>query len=157
MAEGVELIIFCIDDQRYALRLGAAERFVRAVEVTPLPGGPAIVLGAVNVAGNVLPVISLRRRFGLPDREVRPSGQFLIARTGTRAVALVVDEALGVIAVAGQEITAATRIAPGLAHVDGVVALEDGLVLIHDLATCLSLDEEQALGTALDAMTAQNA
>ena len=157
MTELVELVVFRLDDQRYALRLGAAERFVRAVEVTPLPGAPAIVLGAIDVGGSVLPVLSLRRRFGLPEREVDVTDLFLIARTASRAVALVVDEALGVIAVPAEMITGGGRIVPGLDHVRGVVALDDGLVLIHDLESCLSLDEERALAKTLDAAAMSHA
>ncbi len=157
MTERVELVVFRLDDQRYALRRGAAERFVRAVEVTPLPGAPAIVLGAIDVGGSVLPVISLRRRFGLPEREIDVDDQFLIARTSSRTVALVVDEALGVITVPAEVITAAGRIVAGLEHVQGVVTLDDGLVLIHDLETCLSLDEERALAKALDTAATSHA
>jgi purine-binding chemotaxis protein CheW len=157
MREHVELVIFWLDDQRYALRLGAVERFVRAVEVTPLPGAPSIVLGAINVAGSVLPVLSLRRRFGMPERAVDIADQFLIARTSSRTVALMMDEALGVIAVPGEAVTGAGRIVPGLEHVQGVVRLDDGLVLIHDLETCLSLDEERALTEALDAAATSHA
>lgn len=157
MTESVELVVFRLDDQRYALRLGAVERFVRAVEVTPLPGAPAIVLGAIDVEGSVLPVLSLRRRFGLPEREIDVTDQFLIARTSSRTVALVVDEALGVITVPAEMITGAGRIVPGLDHVRGVVALDDGLLLIHDLETCLSLDEERALAKALDAAVTSHA
>ena len=157
MTEHVELAVFRLDDQRYALRLGAVERFVRAVEVTPLPGAPAIVLGAIDVAGSVLPVLSLRRRFGMPERAVDIADQFLIARTSSRTVALMMDEALGVIAVPGEAVTGAGRIVPGLEHVQGVVRLDDGLVLIHDLETCLSLDEERALTEALDAAATSHA
>jgi len=157
MTDRIELVVFRLDDQRYALRRGAVERFVRAVEVTPLPGAPAIVLGAIDVGGSVLPVLSLRRRFGLPEREVGVTDQFLIARTSSRTVALVVDEALGVITVPAEVVTGAGRIVPGLEHVQGVVTLDDGLVLIHDLETCLSLDEERALAEALDAATTSHA
>lgn len=157
MTEPVELVVFRLENQRYALRLGGVERFVRAVEVTPLPGAPSIVLGAIDVGGSVLPVLSLRRRFGLPEHEIGVADQFLIARTSSRTVALVVDEASGVIAVPDEAVTEAGRIVPGLEHVRGVATLDDGLVLIHDLATCLSLDEERALTKALDAATTSHA
>jgi purine-binding chemotaxis protein CheW len=83
--------------------------------------------------------------------------QFLIARTSSRTVALVVDEALGVIDVPAEEVTAAGRIVPGLEQVQGIVTLGDGMVLIHDLETCLSLDEERALADALDAAATSHA
>ena len=62
-----------------------------------MPGAPAVVLGAINVAGHVLPVLNIRQRFSLPQRQIDPADQFLIARTARHTVALVIDEALGVI------------------------------------------------------------
>jgi purine-binding chemotaxis protein CheW len=49
------------------------ERIVRVVEVTPLPKAPEIVLGVVNVQGQIIPVINIRKRFstGLKSHEKR--------------------------------------------------------------------------------------
>ena len=128
----------------------AVERIVRAVEVTPLPGAPAIVLGAIDVEGRVLPVLNLRRRFPLPEREIDPADQFLIARTARRAVALVMDEAQGVIEREQSAVIGSDRIVPGLEQFQGVVKLDDGLALIHDLEKLLSLDEARTLDEAME-------
>src|SRR3990172_5353590 len=50
-----QLVVFHLDEQRYALHLACVERTVAAVEVTPLPGAPGIVAGIVNVQGSVVP------------------------------------------------------------------------------------------------------
>ena len=149
MTKLTQLMVFCLDAQRYALPLASVERIVRAVEVTLLPNGPAIVLGVIDVAGRVLPVLNLRRRFGLPEREISPVDQFIIANTTSRTVALVVDEAQGVIAYPATEIIQPAQIVPGLEHLQGVVRFDDGLVMIQNLETCLSLDEARALDKAL--------
>lgn len=149
MSTPASLVVFCLDTRRYALSLTAVERIVRAVAVTALPRAPAIVLGVIDVAGEVLPVLDLRHRFGLPAKEIDPTSQFLIARTSRRTVVLVVDEAQEVAARADAGVVESADIVPGLAHVRGVVRLGDGLVLIHDLETFLSLDEAQALDEAL--------
>jgi len=149
LSEITQLVVFRLDERRYALTLVAVEQVVRAVDVTPLPGAPAIVLGAINVHGRVLPVINVRRRFLLPDREIGPTDWFLIARAAQRMVALVVDESQGVVERPRADIVASTQIVPGLQHFPGVVRLDDGLVLIHDLERFLSLDEAQALDQAM--------
>jgi purine-binding chemotaxis protein CheW len=149
MSELIFLVVFRLDEQRYALPLAAVERIVGAVEVTPLPGAPAIVLGAIDVEGRVLPVLNLRRRFFLPEREVSPVDQFLIARTPRRMVVLVIDEAHGVIEREQSAVISSDRIVPGLEQFRGVVKLDNGLVLIHDLEKFLSLDEAHALDQAM--------
>ena len=145
-----QLVVFRLDGQRYALPLGAVDRIVHAVEVTPLPGAPAIVLGAIDAAGCVLPVLCMRRRLGLPERDISPADQFLIARTKRRAVALMIDEAQGVSRCEPSAVVGSDRIVPGFEHFEGVVRLDDGLLLIHDLEKFLSLDEARTLDEAME-------
>jgi purine-binding chemotaxis protein CheW len=149
ISELTQLVVFRLDAQRYALPLDAVERIVRAVEVTALPSAPAIVSGVIDVEGRVLPVVDLRRRFGMPLRELSPAHQFVIARAARRTVVLPVDEALGLTEVRASEMTPPAEIAAGLAQIQGVVRLEDGLALIHDLESVLSLDEAHVLDEAL--------
>ena len=147
--EMLALTVFLLDGQRYALPLAQVDRVVRAVAVAPLPKAPEIVLGVVDVQGQLIPLINLRRRFHLPERDIELSDQFIIASTARRTVALVADEVTGVVEVPETQVTAAGEVVPGLEYVAGVAKQEDGLILIHDLDTCLSLDEEQALREAL--------
>ena len=149
MNKSVQLVVFTLDDQRYALHLHAVKRIVRAVEVTPLPKAPEIVLGVVNVQGQVIPVMNLRNRFHLPGREMNPSDQLIISHTSRRTVALVVDAVSDVVKCPGQVITASEKILPDTEYVEGVLKLENGLILIHDLDTFLSLEEEERLNDAM--------
>ena len=146
----MQAVVFAIDGQRFALRLAAVQRVVRAVSVTPLPGAPDVVLGAIDVAGTIVPVLDMRRRFRATSRGVRASDEFLIATTSRRTVALQVDAAHGVIEHEKSAVVDPARLAPGLERFDGVMQLEDGLVLIHDLEAFLSLDEERALDESME-------
>lgn len=142
-------MVFALDDRRYGLPLSVVERVVRMVDVTPLPQAPEIVLGVVNVQGRVVPVLNLRRRFRLPERDLAFTDQLVIARTARRRVALAVDAATGVLEYATRQAVGARDIVPGIEYVEGVVKLADGLVLIHDLDEFLSLDEETVLDRAI--------
>lgn len=142
-------VVFSLDEQQYALHLSAVERIARMVEITPLPKAPEIVLGVVNVQGRIIPLVNIRRRFRLPEREMNLSDQLIIARTAKRTVALVADMVSGVIERSEREVIAAERILPRMEYVEGVVKLEDGMILIHDLDRFLSFEEEKALDEAI--------
>jgi purine-binding chemotaxis protein CheW len=144
-------VVFTLDSGRYALPLAITSRILRAAEVTPLPAAPSNVLGAINVAGEVLPVFDVRRRFGLPERSLAPADHLLIARTGERTVVLTIDAPVGVIEHPEAAMVAAERITPDLAHIRGVLPLDDGLVLIHDLGQFLSPAETLQLDEAIHA------
>jgi purine-binding chemotaxis protein CheW len=88
MGSPVLAVVFTLDERRYALYLPAVERVVPAVEVTPLPNAPEVVLGVINVQGRIIPVINVRKRFGLRERDIEPNDRFILARTSRHVVAL---------------------------------------------------------------------
>jgi len=143
-----EFLVFFLDGQRHAVPLSLVERVVQAVAVTPLPGAPVCVLGAIDVAGRILPVFSLRRRLQLPERPLRVRDQFVIARACTRAVALLVDEVQAVSA-AEVVLADAALLFAGAESATGLVRLPDGLLLIHDLERFLSDEDDRALVAVL--------
>jgi purine-binding chemotaxis protein CheW len=145
MKEDVQLLILTLDDRRYALYLPIVERVIRAVDVTPLPKAPEIVLGVINVQGAVIPVVNIRRRFRLPERELLPTDQIVIARTSRRIVALAVDDVTGLAEFSADDIIPPDKIVPGTVYVDGVTKIGGDIILIHDLDKFLSLDEEATL------------
>lgn len=147
------LVVFGIGGQRYALPLLAVERVLPMVAVSPLPKAPSVALGVINLHGQVVPVLNIRSRFGLPPRHYGLAGHLLVARTDRRILALPVDEVFGVKEAAAETVTPPGAVLPGLGYVAGIVTLADGLIFIHDLDTCLSLDEERRLAEALKERT----
>lgn len=144
------LLVFTLDDQQYALRLEAVERIVRAAAITPLPKAPDIILGILDIQGEVVPVINVRKRFRQPEIDIRPTDQFIIARARALTVALLVDAAQSVVEEAKPGHMATDDILAGMEYVAGVTRTAEGLVLIHDLDTFLSIGEEQLLLEAME-------
>jgi purine-binding chemotaxis protein CheW len=144
--------VFILDEQRYALYLSVVERVVGVVEITPLPKAPDIVLGVVNVQGKIILVVDIRKRFHLPEREMNLSDHLIIAHTSRRAMALIADTVTGVLELSDDEIIGKDEILSDLEYVEGVVKLEDGMILIHDLEKFLSLEEEKAISDQLSGL-----
>jgi purine-binding chemotaxis protein CheW len=150
MHSSCQLVVFLLDDRQYALQhLASVEKVIRAVQVTPLPKAPEIVSGAINLQGRIIPVVNIRRRFRLTEREVNLGDRFIIACTPTRTLALVADAVTGVLELPQDALIAKERVIPGLEYISGVAKLADGMILINDLDSFLSLEEEATLETAL--------
>jgi purine-binding chemotaxis protein CheW len=145
------LVVFHLDEQRYALHLSAVERVVRVAEIVALPQAPAIVAGIINVRGVIVPIVDVRQRFRLAKRDVTLGDHLIIARTTRRAVGFVVDEASEVLESADADVTAAHEVFPAMELVAGVLKRTDGLILIHDLDAFLSPMEEKCLTEAMSA------
>ena len=93
----IRLVLVTVDAQTYALHLEAVDRIVRMAEVTPLPGAPEVVEGVVNIQGDVVPVVSIRRRLGLAHRAVGVSDSLVVAHARTRRLALIAESLFGVL------------------------------------------------------------
>lgn len=145
-----QLLVFALDGERYGLVLSAVDSVVRAVNITPLPQAPDIVLGVVNVGGRVIPVINMRRRFRLPEREIVLTDQMVIAHTARRPVALVADAVSDILQYPEGDIVETQSILADAEYIEGVVKLNGRLILIHNLDTFLSLEEETSLDQAIE-------
>lgn len=149
MPETMQLVVFTLDGQRYGLSLSHVERVVRAVEILPLPAAPEIVLGIINLGGQVVPVVNTRKRFQLPEKEIGLDDHIVIAKTTRRTVALLADSASALVEVPMSDVVQASHILPRIDYIDGVAKLDNGMILIHDLDRFLSLKEEQELDAAV--------
>jgi purine-binding chemotaxis protein CheW len=148
-----QLVAFILGEQKYALALTAVQRVVRMVEVTPLPKAPEIVLGVIDFQGAIIPVMNMRKRFGLPETEISLSDQLIVADTVTRRVALVVNSVTGVLERAAEEVTETETITPGAQYVEGITRLQGSILFIHNLEHFLSGKE----GRQVDGLLAQAA
>lgn len=145
----MQLLLFDLAGQRYAIPLAAVREVLRAVSIAPLPSAPAIVEGVVNLRGRPVPVLDLRRRLGIAARALDPSEHFIIAEIDGRLVAFRVDRADRVAGMDAGVVATADSIGPGVRHIAHVAGDASGVVFIHDPAAFLSSAESVALNDAL--------
>lgn len=145
----MEALIFELGRWRYGLSLASVREIVSAVTIVPLPGAPRVVLGVINLRGDVVPVLDVRTRFGFTGRVVQHTDHFIVARGGGRLVALLVDRAIRIESLTDLQLAEARAATPTSEYIQGIAKLSDELVLIHDLDTFLARDEGVALERAL--------
>lgn len=147
----VQLLLFTLDDIRFGLNIQHVQSVVPAVAVTPLPKAPEIVEGVINVHGKICSVVNVRKRFRLPDRRLGVMDKYILASTSQHEITLRVDTVPGLIEIPDTSITHKDDIINDLEYVEGIARLEDGLLLIHDVTTFLSLSESKKLQTSIRA------
>jgi purine-binding chemotaxis protein CheW len=143
------VVTFRVADQAYALPLDAVVQVLPMVAVAPLPQAPPIVLGVINLHGQIVPVIDIRRRAGRPPREYGLKGHVLVVRTPRRTLALPVDAVVGTCELPADAIVAPAALLPGVGQLAGVATLSEEVIFIYDLDAFLSLEEEARLTSAL--------
>lgn len=128
----VQIVAFEVGRQRFGVPAAAVERVVRAVATTPAPKAPAVIAGMINVAGEPVAVLDLRRRFGQRPKPVALDEVMILARVRARSVAIRADRVTGIVEADPGDVRAAGRVTAMAAEVAGVLALPEGLLLISD-------------------------
>lgn len=148
-----KLILFHLDEQKFALDLTVVERGIRVVEINSVPKAPPFVSGVINVSGRIIPVLNTRALLGLPDKEIGLDDHLLIAWAAGFKVALLMDEVIGVTDFNPQKFTAAGEIFPEIGEVQGTVRLEEDIIFLYDLKGFIFRDDLSTLTKELSRET----
>lgn len=144
----VPVLVVEVGGHRCGLPAAAVREVHRMVAVVPVPGAPAVVDGVVDVRGEIVPVLELRARLGLPRRVVTPDDQLVLVGAASRVLGVRVDAVADLVLLSTAVVQAGDdlRWSP---HLDGVVRTGDGLLLALDPVSFLLDDEAADLGRAL--------
>jgi len=135
------VVVFQLGKELYAVSISDVREIVRMQPITPVPSAPDYVEGVVNLRGQVIPVLSLARRLGLPVQPVTSATRIVVVQAGQDTIGMIVDSVVKVAHIPEQDIEkpqALTREAAALAYVVGIARAEDRLITLIDLEQALS-------------------
>lgn len=87
-----QYVAFKLGHERYALEVRLVEEIQPVKELTRIPCTPEFVLGAVNVRGRILPVIDIKRFFGLAPAELLPASKIIVVEAGELELGVIADQ-----------------------------------------------------------------
>ena len=142
MSQKKQYFVFILDEQRYGIDLQAVERVIPAVELITLPEAPEIMSGLINLRGRMIPVVDIRKKFGLPFRRMEIEDRIIIFQTSTWTTSIVVDKVEGVVEFVPEDLNNAEELFPEMGQfMEGVGKSEDESVLIYDIDNLFSGQE----------------
>jgi len=87
----VQLVGFVVGEEEFAVPILAIQEIIKPIEWTKVPFTPDYVLGVFNLRGNVLPLIDLRRKFGVDASDIDENTRFIVMKIKDENVAFVID------------------------------------------------------------------
>jgi purine-binding chemotaxis protein CheW len=106
----VQLCTFRIGGEDYAVDVMRVREIITPLPITPVPRAPPFVEGVIRLRGEVVPVLDVRRRFGLAAGPPGKKARFVIVHVARRRIGLVVDEVCEVVRVPRSDLRAAPRL-----------------------------------------------
>ncbi|MGM0452576.1 MAG: chemotaxis protein CheW [Thermodesulfobacteriota bacterium] len=147
-----QYLIFEIECHCFAVPIDAVLETIRSVRLSPLPDGPALLQGLLNIGGDIIPAVNIRKQLGLPERALSVSDRIIIVRVAGYDVAFVADRIEGVSALEPGTVNPAEAVYPDMEHYISSVSHYNGQsVLIYQVE---KLIPENTLETITDHLQA---
>jgi purine-binding chemotaxis protein CheW len=145
-AEVLQLVTFKLAGEEYATDILKVQEINRMVEITSVPNAPHYVEGVINLRGKVIPVIDLRKKFGLEAKEIDAQSRIMVVDVG-KTVGLIVDSVSEVLRLPADTVEPPPAMAlnGGSEYIRGIGKLDDRLVILLDVDKLLSNGDKQGL------------
>ncbi|MGE5623879.1 MAG: chemotaxis protein CheW [Methanocella sp.] len=132
----IQLVVFGLAGEDFGVPIAQVREINRLVPITALPKSPPSVLGIINLRGKVIPVISLRDRFGFPKAADDEATRIVVSDVAGQTVGFVVDAVTEVLRLEDAAIEPAPESAASVdsTFIEGIGKVEDRLVIVLDLA-----------------------
>jgi len=142
-----QFVIFKLGDEKYAvdiLNVGGISEFR---EMTKVPNAPAFIDGIINLRGDIIPIVNLKKRFNIPEKNVDSDTRIIINNIKGKDIGFIVDEASQVIKIDDADIEDAPEIIKGAdrQYISGVGKVNDQIVILLNLEKVLSEDEQKVV------------
>lgn len=143
-----QLVVFELSGGDYGVDIGTVREINRMQDITSLPGTPPHVLGVINLRGRVVPVVDLRRRFGLIVSDFTPASRIVVVDIAGRDIGVVVDGVDEVLRVPADALAPPVGVGADAeaAYITNIVKLPERLIILLDMNAALS--EEGLAGLA---------
>jgi len=149
-SELIQLVSFHLDNEEYGVEVLKVREIIRMVNITHMPNTPHYVEGIINLRGKVIPIISMRKRFGLMDVEHNNQTRVVIMDVAGELLGFTVDAVSEVIRVSATEVQPAPSVASGgigQEYIEGVINHADRLLVLLNLDLMFSSEEKELFGS----------
>jgi purine-binding chemotaxis protein CheW len=152
MEKDLQVVGFRIGNETFGVRIGSVREIVRVPEITAVPSAPDTVEGVINLRGQIIPVMDLRKRFGHVDIQPEKKNRILEVELENKLVGLIVNAASEVLKIPPSEIEPPGSVfAEGeSSYVTGVGKLKGRLIILLDVSKLLQQQEVKRLEEAAD-------
>lgn len=134
-SEMLQLVTFEVGEEEYAVDILSVQEINRMMELTRIPQSPPEVEGVINLRGRIIPVIDLRKRFGMTASERDENSRIVVVEVQERTIGFIVDRVHEVLRIEPGIVEPAPSMVGSIdsEYISGVGKLDDRLLILLDL------------------------
>lgn len=139
----LQLVTFMVNSEEFAIPILSVQEINRMMQITRVPQSPEFIEGVINLRGKIIPVMDLRKRFGIDALEDSSDARIIVVEVASRVIGFTVDRVNEVLRIDGGIVESPPAMVSGIDsdYVEGVGKLEDRLLILLNLERLFS-DED---------------
>lgn len=139
----LQLVTFNIDEEEFGVDILLVQEIIRTMEITRVPRAPFFIEGVINLRGKVIPILDLRKRFGMETREHDKHTRIIVIEMNAIIVGFIVDSVSEVLRIPASTVEPPPPVVAGLEseYIRGVGKLADRLLILLDLDRLLARED----------------
>ncbi len=151
--ELLQLVSFMVGTEEFAVPILSVQEINRMMQITKVPQSPPFIEGVINLRGKIIPVMDLRKRFGLQETGDASDERIIVVEVGSRVIGFTVDQVNEVLRISANIVEPPPSMVCGVDsdYVQGVGKLEDRLLILLDLDRLFSGNDLAQLDAAAHA------
>lgn len=143
MSQILEFVVFKLCDEYYGIDIQNVENIEKILTITRVPYTEGHIEGVVNLRGNIIPIIDLRKRFNLPEKESDDESRIIIVKAKGVTVGMIVDSSSEVLQLESDDIDEAPAIKGGSErdYIHQIGKSDGRIIMLIDLLKVLGIEE----------------
>jgi purine-binding chemotaxis protein CheW len=147
-SELIQLVSFKLENEEYGIEVLKVREIIRMIPITHMPNTAQCVEGIINLRGKIIPVVSMRKKFGLMEQESDSQTRIVVMDINNELTGFIVDSVSEVIRISGSEIQPPPNVVSGGIDqecITGVINQTERLLVLLDLERLFSHEEKAFL------------
>jgi purine-binding chemotaxis protein CheW len=135
-----ELVLFELGKEIYGVDISVVYEIIRMQEITEVPKAPFFVEGIVNLRGKIIPIVNMRKRFGLPEAAQNKNNRIMILENSGQNIGIIVDAVTEVLRIPSESIEPPSNIIVSSAsdYILGIAKCDKNMIILLDMERVLS-------------------
>ncbi|MCF8009843.1 MAG: chemotaxis protein CheW [Clostridiales bacterium] len=143
-----QVVVFTLEEQHYAIPIASVLEIIRPENINSIPGTPVFLEGIIEIRGEIMPVMDLRKRFELSSTPYNNSTRIIMVDTGENPVGMVVDAVVEVMKIPPDSKRPAPHVISSNIknnYINSIALVEGKMIILLEVLNILYDSEQQEL------------
>lgn len=136
-------LTFFVDDEQYGINISKIKEILAPINITNIPKTPDFVKGVINLRGSIIPVVDLRLKFGMEEKEMDMNTAIIIYEVNKASIGFIVDQVEDVLSLDSEHISETPRFGSNIdtSFIENVAEVDDDVIMLLNLEKIFEAEE----------------